>query len=129
MSEEYTVSPVATVHRDDDQFPDGPCTIEVLPEFRPAMLHIEPGDRLQVLFWMNRLSEQERSVLQVHPQGRQSRPLHGVFAVRSPMRPNPIGSAVVDVVEVRDDSLVVTGLDAYDGSPVIDMKSAPRRKG
>jgi tRNA-Thr(GGU) m(6)t(6)A37 methyltransferase TsaA len=125
--EELTIHPVAVVHRDDDEFPEGECVLEVRPELGPAMLGLEPGDRVQVMWWMHRLDEEQRGTLQCHPMGDRSEPKRGVFALRSPMRPNPIGSSVVDVLEVRGNELVVAGLDAFDGSPVVDIKIA--RKG
>ncbi|MFP4176026.1 MAG: tRNA (N6-threonylcarbamoyladenosine(37)-N6)-methyltransferase TrmO [Planctomycetota bacterium] len=96
--------------------------ISVFPEFTEGLLGIAEADRLQILYWMHRLDEDDRRILQCHPRADTSRPLRGVFALRSPMRPNPIGSTVVDLQKVRDGSLVVTGLDAEDGSPVIDIK-------
>jgi len=91
------------------------------------MLGIEPGMRLQIMFWMHRLTEEHRRILQCHPRGDRSRPKRGVFALRSPMRPNMIGSTEVTVTAVDGRWLEVTGLDALDGSPVVDIKMAPRR--
>ncbi|MCD6415469.1 MAG: tRNA (N6-threonylcarbamoyladenosine(37)-N6)-methyltransferase TrmO [Planctomycetes bacterium] len=118
------VRPVGVVRRREAESTEGKCVIVILPEFKDAMLGIEPGNRLQVLFWMHRLGEEDRRILQVHPQGDTSRPRRGVFAVRGPMRPNPIGSTVVEVEEVREAEIVVSGLDALDGSPVVDIKIA-----
>ncbi len=120
----WTVKPVAVVHRDDDEFPEGECVLEVRSGLEPALHGIEPGDRLQVMWWMHRLDEEEREVLQCHPMGDPSRPKRGVFALRSPMRPNPIGSSVVEVLRVGEDRVGVEGLDAFDGSPVVDIKIA-----
>jgi L-fuculose-phosphate aldolase len=121
MPERYEIRPVGVVHAGD-----GECTIEVRPELEPALLGIGPGDRLQVLYWMHGLGEADRRTLQCHPMGNASRPKRGVFALRSPMRPNPIGSTVVTVKEVRGTALRVEGLDAKDGSPVVDLKIAAR---
>ncbi|UCH42652.1 MAG: SAM-dependent methyltransferase [Dehalococcoidales bacterium] len=60
--------------------------------------------------------------LRVHPRGRQELPLRGIFAVRTPNRPNRIGKATVRLIEIDDNILKVKGLDALDGSPVIDIK-------
>ncbi len=125
MSEALQIVPVGTVHREEDtDSREAQVVIEVRPELKPALLGLEPGDQLQVLFWMHRLSEEDRDVLQCHPRGDRSRPKRGVFALRSPMRPNPIGSTVVEVTEVDERRLSVTGLDARDGSPVVDLKIA-----
>ncbi len=124
--ETYTIRPVAVVRRDDDEFPGGQCVLELRPGLEPAARGIEPGDRLQVMWWMHRLDEEDRRTLQCHPRGDRSKPKRGVFALRSPMRPNPIGSTVAEVVRVEEGRLVVTGLDAFDGSPVVDLKIAHR---
>jgi L-fuculose-phosphate aldolase len=85
---------------------------------------VKPGDRVQVLFWMNRPGEADRRILQCHPMGDSSKPKRGVFALRSPMRPDPIGSTVVEVRRVGERGLAVAGLDLLDGSPVLDVKAA-----
>jgi tRNA (Thr-GGU) A37 N-methylase len=64
----------------------------------------------------------ERDVLQVHPRGDQSRPLKGVFATRSSDRPNPVGLHRVLVLEVAEQRLCVTPLEAIDGTPIVDIK-------
>jgi len=97
--------------------------IETDTAFSDALLRIEEQEHLLVLYWMHGLGEQDRNVLQVHPRGDLSRPLHGVFATHSPMRPNPIGVTRVELVKVEATRLFVRGLDARDGSPVIDVKS------
>ncbi len=121
----YEVRPVGWVERDSDTGSrEEPCVIRVRPEFEEALLGIEPGDRVQVIYWMSRLGEDARDILRCHPMGDRSRPKRGVFSLRSPMRPNPIGSTVVDVQAVEGNRLTVTGLDALDGSPVVDIKMA-----
>ncbi|MCK4284037.1 MAG: tRNA (N6-threonylcarbamoyladenosine(37)-N6)-methyltransferase TrmO [Candidatus Brocadiae bacterium] len=124
MEDEFRVTPIGVVHRDETAASDAECMIEIRPELQLAMLGIEAGRRLQVLYWMHRLGDDDRRILQCHPRGDRSRPKRGVFALRSPMRPNPIGSTVVEVKAVRGNELLVTGLDALDGSPVVDLKIA-----
>jgi len=121
VDEVCEIRPVGTVRREESEA-DGACVIEVRAEFEPAMLGLEPGDRIQVLYWMHRLAEDRRRLLQAHPRGDRSRPVRGVFALRSPMRPNPIGSTEAVVRQVRGNALTVEGLDALDGSPVVDIK-------
>jgi len=77
---------------------------------------------LLVLYWMDRLTEQNRKVLVVHPKGDKTRPKRGVFSTRSPLRPNPIGLSKVRLLERGGNVLEVEGLDAVDGTPVIDLK-------
>ncbi|MGD9496955.1 MAG: tRNA (N6-threonylcarbamoyladenosine(37)-N6)-methyltransferase TrmO [Armatimonadota bacterium] len=98
--------------------------IAIRPEYEPCLLRIEECEHLWVLFWMHELDPQDRAVMQVHPRGDRSVPLHGVFATHSPMRPNPIGMTRVRLLAREGLRLTVEGLDAFDGSPVLDLKSA-----
>jgi tRNA-Thr(GGU) m(6)t(6)A37 methyltransferase TsaA len=77
------------------------------------------GDELIVLTWLDRAS---RDLLRVHPRGDASRPPQGVFATRSPDRPNPVGLHRVEVLEIDGERLRVSGLEAIDGTPVLDLK-------
>jgi tRNA-Thr(GGU) m(6)t(6)A37 methyltransferase TsaA len=86
----------------------------------PALDRLEEFSHIIVLFWMH-LSKRQTSA-RVHPQGRVDLPLVGILATRSPHRPNPIGKATVRLLERHDNVLVVEGLDAIDGTPVIDIK-------
>jgi len=96
--------------------------IEIKESLLPALKGIEDFSHIIVLYWMHRVSPERRSLTQVHPRGRQDLPLTGVFATRSPARPNPIGVAMVSLLECRGNVLRVQGLDALDGSPVLDIK-------
>lgn len=98
--------------------------LEIDPAHKEGLCGIAVGDRVQVLYWMHELEEPDRQVLKVYPQGNRNRALTGVFALRSPMRPNPIGVSDVRVARIVENSVVVTGLDALDGSPVLDVKKS-----
>lgn len=93
------------------------------PEFVDGLLGITDGDTLQVLYWMHQLPASDRARLQGHPRGDTTRPRRGVFALRSPMRPNPIGVTIVVVKHIMGNQITVTGLDALDGSPILDIKA------
>jgi tRNA-Thr(GGU) m(6)t(6)A37 methyltransferase TsaA len=80
---------------------------------------ITVGDEIIVLTWLH---EANRNVLRVHPRGDLSRPEAGVFSTRAPNRPNPIGLHRVQVLEIDGLRLHVSGLEAIDGTPVIDLK-------
>jgi tRNA-Thr(GGU) m(6)t(6)A37 methyltransferase TsaA len=82
---------------------------------------LEPGQQIMVIFYFHR---SEGYDLLQHPQGDRSRPKRGVFALRSPNRPNPIGVTVVELVGIEDNILRVLGLDAIQGTPVLDLKAA-----
>jgi tRNA-Thr(GGU) m(6)t(6)A37 methyltransferase TsaA len=77
---------------------------------------------LFVLFYLNQITYEQRKTLKVHPRGRQDMPLTGVFAARTMLRPNPIGLTLVELVKVEGTVLTVKGLDAYDATPVLDIK-------
>jgi tRNA-Thr(GGU) m(6)t(6)A37 methyltransferase TsaA len=97
---------------------DGPiCSIEIDVRWRAALTDIEQHKRIQVLYWMH---EARRDlVLQTPFRTGQTT---GSFALRSPVRPNPIASSVVDLVAVSGTILQVRGLDCLDGTPLIDVK-------
>ncbi len=90
-----------------------------LPEFREAASGLREGDEVLVLTWLHL---GRRDVLSVHPRGDAKRPLTGVFATRSPDRPNPIGLHAVAIEAVEEDALTVRDLEAIDGTPVLDVK-------
>jgi tRNA-Thr(GGU) m(6)t(6)A37 methyltransferase TsaA len=87
-----------------------------------ALEGIDGFSHLFVLFWLHEISEDQRKTLKVHPRGRRDLPLLGVFATRTMLRPNPVGLTLVELVKVEGNVLTVRGLDAYDGTPVLDVK-------
>ena len=91
-------------------------------ELVEGLIGITGFSHLFVLFYLNQISEEQRRTLKVHPRGRQDMPLTGVFAARTMLRPNPIGLTLVELVKVDGNVLTVRGLDAYDGTPVLDLK-------
>jgi tRNA-Thr(GGU) m(6)t(6)A37 methyltransferase TsaA len=95
------------------------ATILFAGEFVAALEGIAAGDDVLVLAWLDRA---DRDVLRVHPRGDESRPETGVFATRSPDRPNPIGLHRVEVVSIDGATMTVRGLEAVDGTPVLDVK-------
>ena len=80
---------------------------------------IEVGDELIVITWLH---QAQRDILKTHPRNDQTRPLTGVFATRSPDRPNPLGLHRVMVREIARTSLKVGPIEAIDGTPVVDLK-------
>ena len=84
-----------------------------------AYADLSVGDRVVVLTWLDRA---DRSVLEVHPRDDASAPLRGVFSTRSADRPNPIGLHPVTIVEIDGARIRVEPLEAFDGTPVIDIK-------
>jgi tRNA-Thr(GGU) m(6)t(6)A37 methyltransferase TsaA len=94
--------------------------VEILPRYAAALDGIEAYSQLIVLCWMHRA--EPAGDLRSHPRGDPTLPLTGVLASRGRAHPNPIGLAVVDLVARRDNVLRVRRLDAYDGTPIIDLK-------
>jgi len=94
-------------------------TIEISPQYLDALDGIEKGQTVVVLFWLH---QADRDVLKVYPRGDRSRGLRGVFATRSPARPNPVAISELEVREIRENLLTVKGLDIIDGTPIIDIK-------
>ena len=109
--------------------------LEIEPQFAEALLGVEVGHELIVITWLH---EAGRDVLKGHPRSDPNRPLTGVFYTRSPARPNPLGLHPVTVREINSPSREVYGatratrlkigpIEAFDGTPVVDIKSASTR--
>jgi len=86
-----------------------------------ALEGLEEFSHLYVLFWMHEVPGEVKP-LRVHPRGRQEMPTVGVFATRSRQRPNSIGLTLVELLGVEGRVLTVRGLDAFHGTPVLDVK-------
>ncbi len=91
-------------------------------ELAEGLNGISGFSHLFILFYLNQITDEHRKTLKVHPRGRQDMPLTGIFAARTMLRPNPIGLTLVELVKVDGNVLTVRGLDAYDGTPVLDVK-------
>jgi tRNA-Thr(GGU) m(6)t(6)A37 methyltransferase TsaA len=96
--------------------------IVINEDLKEALSRLDEFSHVIVIYWMHRIPAGERSIIKVHPRRDPKLPLVGVFATRSPARPNPIGLATVKLMERRDNVLKVTGLDAINGTPVLDIK-------
>ena len=110
---------------DDPTSPDQMRATESRIVLDPALVEglqgLEAGQQIMVIFCFHRV---QGYALRQHPRGDENRPLRGVFALRSPHRPNPIGVTVVDLLAVEGNALRVHGLDAINGTPVLDLKPA-----
>jgi tRNA-Thr(GGU) m(6)t(6)A37 methyltransferase TsaA len=93
--------------------------LEINSAVAEGLLGISVGDEMIVITWLH---QSRREVLQVHPRGIRDAPLTGVFATRSPDRPNPVGLHRVSVLEVDGLKLKVSPMEAIDGTPIIDIK-------
>jgi len=98
--------------------PDGPlCRIELDDPWKPALKGIERFGKIEVLYWMH---QARRDLILQSPKSNGE--TFGTFALRSPVRPNPIATSMVELVAVEDGVLVVRGLDCVDGTPLVDLK-------
>ncbi|AMN55378.1 MULTISPECIES: tRNA (N6-threonylcarbamoyladenosine(37)-N6)-methyltransferase TrmO [Stappiaceae] len=97
---------------------DGPeCRIEIFEPWVPALKGIEEYDRIELLYWLDKA---RRDLIVQNPA--HSDNIFGTFALRSPVRPNPIGTVLAKLVSVDGPNLIVRGLDCLDGTPLIDLK-------
>jgi tRNA-Thr(GGU) m(6)t(6)A37 methyltransferase TsaA len=93
--------------------------LEIDAAFAPALAGIVVGDRIAIITWLHKA---QRDILQTYPRNDRKRPLAGVFATRSPDRPNPLGLHVVTVCEIAETRLRVAPLEALNGTPIIVLK-------
>ncbi len=131
VMQSYTLNPIGVVRSELRRLEDCPrqgfegapdAWLEIYPQFRDALDGITPKSDVIILTWLHLAG---RDVLKVHPRGDPGRPLTGVFATRSPARPNPIGLHRVTVLEIDEQrGIRVHPLEALDGTPVIDIKPA-----
>ena len=129
----YTLEPIGFIRSSVKTREDAPrqgsegapdAWLEIESRFAEALLGIEVGHELIVITWLH---EARRDVLKNHPRSDPSRPLTGVFYTRSPARPNPLGLHPVTVREIDGNRLRIGPIEAFDGTPVVDIKSASTR--
>ena len=131
MRKRYTLHQIGQIHSTLRALEDAPrqgtegegapdAWLELDPTFSRALLGIAPGDEVVIVTWLHLA---DRDVLQVHPRGDSKNPLAGVFATRSPHRPNPLGLHRVTVREIAGTRLRVGPIEAIDGTPVVDIKA------
>ena len=99
--------------------------IHIYEKYKKALEGLTVGQWIHLLVWLHLSdTEDKRKILMVHPMGDPSYELRGVFATRSPVRPNPIGLYLVRInhLEIENGNLWVTKIDAYEKTPVIDIK-------
>jgi tRNA-Thr(GGU) m(6)t(6)A37 methyltransferase TsaA len=129
ITKSFDISPIGYVHSTLKERSGAPrqgwegapnARLEIHPAFVQGLDGIKSGQDTWIFTWLH---ESQRSVLKVHPRGDVLNPMMGVFATRSPDRPNPIGLHRAKVLSVDGDRwLQVQGLEAIDGTPIIDIK-------
>lgn len=132
MTESIVFRPIGVVHNEYPgprygDWSDVVSDIVLDEELAPALDGIEGYSHVEVLFYISAVTDEQRATLKLHPQNREDAPLVGVFATHTQYRPNPIGLTIARLLERQGNRLRVQGLDAYDGSPILDIKAyAPR---
>ena len=126
--DKFNISPVGYVRSDVTDRGQAPrqgrdadldARIEILTQYSEALDGIGKWSQLLVICWMHLA---DRDILAVHPRRNANAPLTGVFGTRSPARPNPVAVYTVDLLSVEGSTLYVRGIDAIDGTPVLDIK-------
>ncbi len=127
LKETIRIEPIGIVKNDfESQVPKGYenriSEIIIHSEFLEGLHLLEENSHIVVVFWMDRVGKENRKIMKMHPKGREDLPLLGVFATRSPRRPNPIGIRALRLVDRINNILRVEGLDALNETPVLDIK-------
>ncbi len=120
MTDEMRLRPVGVVRTPKSR--EGLSVIDVAPDLEGVLDGIEDFSHLLVLYWAHLRTRRDPPVVRTHPFGDADLPLTGIFATRSPARPNPVLADVVRLVKRDGNTLTVAGLDALEGTPVIDIK-------
>jgi len=125
---DYSLSPIGLLHSPLKEPGEAPrqgregapdAWLEVNASVAEGLEGIAVGDELIVITWLHKA---QRDILKVHPRGDETMPLAGVFATRSPDRPNPLGLHRVTVLSIDGKRLKVGPIEAIDGTPVVDIK-------
>jgi len=121
------IGEIRTPYRRLDECPrnvngDGPeCRLVLEPRYREALDGLQAGNHIEILYWLG-----QAVFDRMRRRSRRSGEVKGVFALRTPHRPNPIGSACIELLAIEGSELVVRGLDCLDGTPLIDIKPCRR---
>lgn len=115
---QFTLTPIGRIERQGKQ-----TFIRLETRYQDGLLGIDQWSHVWVFYWFDRNDTIEtRAVLRVHPRGNRENPLTGVFATRSPMRPNLIALSLCRVISIKGTVLEIESIDAFDQTPVIDLK-------
>ena len=129
--EELVLRPIGRVVRGpgyplEEGWEEGIAELEIDAAWAGALEGIEEFSHIWLIWWLDRMGEPPES-LHVHPERRQELPEVGIFATRSPHRPNPLALTAVELLEHQGRRLRVRGLDACQGTPILDVKPYLRR--
>lgn len=114
----FTLHPIGRVERAGDT-----VRLRIFDAYVEGLLGLEEWSHVNVFYWFDKNdTPQRRGVLRVHPRGIRENPLTGVFACRAPVRPNLIALSVCKIVSVQENLVTLDSLDAFDATPVLDLK-------
>lgn len=124
MRENFEVFPVGIVKKADQR-----VSLEIFSEYKEALLGLEQFSHIIVFCWFHKNDTPERrKVLRVHPRRNKTNPLTGVFATRSPSRPNLISCTVSRILDIHGEVIHIDDIDVMDGTPILDIKPYLPRK-
>jgi tRNA-Thr(GGU) m(6)t(6)A37 methyltransferase TsaA len=115
---QFTLYPIGKIVKKDGK------TMIILDEnYQPGLLGLDKQSYVTVVYWFDKNDTPEkRAILQVHPRGNERLPLTGVFATHSPFRPNLIAISKCNIISIHENIVEIEEIDAFDGSPVLDLK-------
>jgi tRNA-Thr(GGU) m(6)t(6)A37 methyltransferase TsaA len=114
----FRVNPIGHIRKNDGQ-----VTVEILEYYQDALLGLEGFSHIIVFSWFHENDiPEKRKTLRVHPRGDKANPLTGVFATRSPARPNPIAITTCKILSIEKNIICIDKIDSFDNTPVIDIK-------
>ncbi|WP_370075825.1 tRNA (N6-threonylcarbamoyladenosine(37)-N6)-methyltransferase TrmO [Lysinibacillus sp. RC46] len=124
----YNIKPIAVVSNsrkmiEDDNWGDVISIIELTKDMHESSLKgIDDFSHLEIIFYFDKVADEKIQYEARHPRNNKDYPEVGIFAQRGKNRPNKLGVTVVELLELKDRSLIVKGLDVIDGTPIIDIK-------
>jgi len=114
----YTITPIGFTHSKDKI-----TEIKFLARYAEAIQGLEKYSHILLIVWFHaRDTESARKMVKVHPGRNRKNPLTGIFATRSPVRPNPVGIFTSEILSIENDKISVSRIDVFDETPVIDIK-------
>jgi len=114
----FTVHPIGKIVKKEDK-----TFIELDKKYEAGLKGLEKHSYVTVVYWLDRNdTPEQRAILQVHPRGDKNNPMTGVFATHSPFRPNLMAISKCDIISIKENVIEIKDIDAFDGSPVLDLK-------
>ncbi|UCD32388.1 MAG: tRNA (N6-threonylcarbamoyladenosine(37)-N6)-methyltransferase TrmO [Desulfobacterales bacterium] len=118
MNDGFYIFPVGVIKKQDEG-----TWIEIFEKFKDALLGLDEFSHITVCYWFHENDNPDnRKILQVHPRKDKKNPLTGVFATHSSVRPNLIAITICQILAIHGNKIQIDKIDAFDGSPVIDVK-------